>query len=79
MTDEAIVLSHFPNAKAQRRQEMLQLGRASATQPSSWKIFDQPGLGAAEIGRGTTRAEAWAEAAKPLKGDVTELDSNVDD
>ena len=69
-TPEKIVKVEYPDAEAICHQPVHELGQSTLYQESSWSIASSPGLGARELGIGTTQEEAWSDAAKRILKDA---------
>jgi hypothetical protein len=66
MDDQERVLARYPNAVAKEEFPTPEPGQEAGYAVGFCVIFDQPGPGAAEIGRGESEAEAWADAESRL-------------
>ncbi len=65
MNSREMVSVRYPEAQA--AEEPLSFRRTALFQRGSWFIYAGPDVDARVLGRGTTEAKAWADAAHRLK------------
>jgi hypothetical protein len=65
MNSREMVSSRYPEAQA--AEEPLIFQRTALIQRGSWFIYAGPDLDARVLGRGTTEAKAWADAARRMR------------
>jgi hypothetical protein len=67
MDDQETVCSRYPRAEAREEPSIFEHGEAAPIQAGHWAIFDGPEFDQAELGRGNSEANAWADAARKVK------------
>jgi hypothetical protein len=67
MDHQDTVFRRYPEAQAVEEPPIFQHGQAAPSERSYWRIDAGPELDAGVLGRGTTEARAWADAARRLK------------
>jgi hypothetical protein len=66
MDAQDTVLDRYPEAEAREEPPIFQHGVASPVDRGFWGIFVGPDLDAEPLGRGTTEAKAWKDAARKI-------------
>ena len=65
MRNQAFVLTRYPDAESVK--EHLEYQPFARIERGPWFVYAGPGLDARVLGRGTTEAQAWADAVWRLK------------
>ena len=67
MDNQDTVFRRYPEAQAVEEPPIFPHGQAALIERGYWTIHAGPELDASVLGRGTTEAQAWADAARRLK------------
>ena len=64
---ENTVRSKSPQAEAKYREPMYETGQSRPIEQEHWEILSEGSLGARQLGRGNSKEQAWADAAKKIR------------
>ena len=67
MDDQETVCSRYRRAQAREEPSIFEHGETAPIQAGHWAIFAGPEFDQAELGRGSSEANAWSDAARKAK------------
>ena len=67
MDDQETVYLRYPRAEAREEPSIFEHGETAPIQAGHWAVFAGPEFDQAELGRGSSEANAWADAAHKAK------------